>query len=125
MIARGAPEEPDLALIGRPQLAEPPERLVVIAFRAADCDRGKRPGLLVLLDDYDLSLASQRRFLQLVLLDDPADIPALPALQLPCRRDHEALALRTEHVLSNGHANEIKLRIGSPDAGNMRPFRLR
>ena len=38
MPALGAPEEPDLALIGSPELAQPPDGEIVITFRAADLD---------------------------------------------------------------------------------------
>lgn len=37
------PEEPDLAFIRRPQLAQPPEGEIMLALRAPDRDGGQRP----------------------------------------------------------------------------------
>ena len=49
------PEEPDLAFIGRPELAEPPECKVVLAFGALDLDGGERfYFVLFIIDDGNL-----------------------------------------------------------------------
>lgn len=40
VIALGAPEEPDFALISRPELSEPPDCKIVLALGAFDLDGG-------------------------------------------------------------------------------------
>ena len=84
MIAFRATEEPYLAFISRPELAEPPERQIVAALRALDLNRGHGLDLVVLIvHDRDLVLRAFPLFLHLVVALDLPDIPALPALQLP------------------------------------------
>jgi hypothetical protein len=92
-----AAEEPDLALIGRPELAEPPERGIVLAFRAPDRDRRKGRDLLGVVDDHDLLLAPESFSLELVAGVHVPDIATFPAFQLAARRDHQAFTFRTEH----------------------------
>ena len=55
-----APEEPDLALVGRTELAEPPESEVVLALGATDGDCRESRDLAFLLDNYDLPLRPPR-----------------------------------------------------------------
>src|SRR5690606_30581751 len=101
MPADGAPEEPDLALIGSPELAEPPECKVVLALGALDRDRREGRDRTLLLDDNDLLLAPLPRLLELVFFGDLPNVPALPAFELARRGYHQALALRTEHWFIN------------------------
>ena len=86
MPALGAPEEPDLALICSPELAEPPDCKVVLALRALDLDGGH--GLYVIIfiiHDHNLILTAVDHARHLVSTVDLPDISALPALQLACR----------------------------------------
>ena len=82
MTARTAPEEPDLALIGRPELAQPPEGEVVLALRTLGGDGGKCPDRLLIIDDDNLLFASFSRSLELIVISYFPDVPAFPALQL-------------------------------------------
>ena len=95
--ALAAPEEPDLALVGSPELAEPPEGKVMLALGAFYCDCGQSADRSFLLDDHDLLLAACPRDLHLVILVNFPVVTAFPALQLACRRDHQASAFRAEH----------------------------
>jgi len=98
VVALGALKEPHLALIGRTELPEPPEREVVPALRALDLDRGQGPDLLsFIVHDHDLGLRPLPLHLHLIGALDLPDIPALPALQLAAGRDHQRLAFRTKH----------------------------
>ena len=93
-----ASEEADLALVSSTKLPEPPECKVMLAFRAFGCDCWKGTYLPALLfHNHDLPLAPFLPDQHLVILADLANVPAFAAFQLTCRRDHEALALRTEH----------------------------
>jgi hypothetical protein len=96
MAAFGTAEEPDLALIRSTQLPEPPVRQVMLAFGAPDREGGKGARGILLYDD-DLPLAPLCRPDHLIIIADLPDIPAFPALQLTCRRDHEVVAFGTEH----------------------------
>ena len=61
MFALGAPEEPHLALISSPELAEPPDSKVVFALGTLDLDSGH--GLhffLFIIDNPDLLLTCRR-----------------------------------------------------------------
>lgn len=105
MTACAAPEEPDLALIGRPQLPQPPGGEVMLALRTLDGDCGQRPDRFLLLNDDDLLFAPFSGFLELILVGNLPDVPAFPALQLAAGRYHQALALGTEHwLLMRPHA---------------------
>ena len=98
MPAFAAAEETDLALICSTELPKPPECKIVFAFRALRGNGGKRANQPPLLfNNHDLPLAPFFPDQHLVILADLPDIPAFPAFQLTRRRDHEALALRTEH----------------------------
>jgi hypothetical protein len=94
--AFGAAEKPDLAFIRSPELPEPPERQVVIAFGAPD-RKGGKGARGILLYDHNLPLAPLCRPDHLIILTDLPDIPAFPALELTCRGDHEVVAFGTEH----------------------------
>ena len=96
MAAFGAAEKPDLALIRSPELPEPPVRQVVIAFGAPDRERGKG-ARCIFLYDHNLPLAPLCRPDHLIAIADLPDIPAFPALELTCRRDHKVVAFGTEH----------------------------
>ena len=78
MSALAAPEEPDLALICRPELPEPPERQVMLALGALYRDGGKGRRR-VLLNYHDLPFAAPSLDLHLVIIRYISDIPALPA----------------------------------------------
>jgi hypothetical protein len=80
--AFGAPEEPDLALVSRPKLAQPPDGEVVITFRAPDLDGGHGFYLSLFLDNDDLVLAPFLLLYHLVSAVDLPDISAFPALEL-------------------------------------------
>ena len=97
MVALGAAEEPDLALICRPELAKPPDCKVVLALGAFDLDGGHGLCLAFLLNDHDLILAALNPALHLVSVINLPDIPAFPALQLAPRRNQHGLTFRTEH----------------------------
>jgi hypothetical protein len=109
MPALGASEEPDLALIGSPELAQPPDGEVVIAFRAADLDGRHGLWLPILFHDNDLLLAALPLFFHLVSPADLPDISASPALELTARRDQHGLAFRAEHRYKHAQAEEINL----------------
>jgi predicted amidohydrolase len=88
MAAFGAPEEPHLALIGRPQLAEPPERKIVLALGALDLDRGHRFYICIfIVDDGDLVLRAHFLTGHAFRGLDLPYIPTLPAFELAPRRD--------------------------------------
>jgi len=78
-----APEEPHLALISSPELAEPPDGKIVLALGALDRDRGHGLYIRVLIiDDHDLLFLAQFFARHLVICIDLADISAFPALEL-------------------------------------------
>jgi hypothetical protein len=97
MPAFAAPEEPDLALVSGTELAEPPEREVVLALGAFDGNSREDMDLPFLLHNHDLLLTPLSRLLHLVSFSDFPVVPAFPAFQVSCRGYHQALALRTEH----------------------------
>jgi hypothetical protein len=97
MAAFGTAEKPDLAFIRSTQLPEPPVCQVVLAFGAPDRDRGQGRDVIHVLNDHNLPLAPLCRPDHLIIIADLPDIPAFPALQLTCRRDHEVVAFGTEH----------------------------
>ena len=49
MAAHRAAEEPDLTLISSPELAEPPDRKIVLALGALDLDGGHSPDFFILV----------------------------------------------------------------------------
>jgi hypothetical protein len=92
-----APEETHLALICCPELPEPPDCKIVLAFGALDLDGGHGFFLALLLNNHDLVLAADHLAFHLVATLNLTDIPAFPALQLACRRHQHRFAFRTEH----------------------------
>lgn len=83
MAAFGTAEEPDFALISSPELAEPPEGKIVLAFGTPDLDRGHGVNFIILIiNDHDLFFFAQPFGLHLVISINIADIPALPAFEL-------------------------------------------
>ena len=109
MPALGAPEEPDLALISSPKLAQPPDGEIVITFRAADLDGRHGLWLPLLFHDDDLLLAALLLFFEVVSPADLPDISAFLALELTTRRDQHGLAFRAEHRYNHAQAEEINL----------------
>jgi hypothetical protein len=110
MLALGAAEEPDFALIGSPQLAQPPDGEIVITFRATDLDRGHGFYFFVpVINNRDLIFCALLLFSHLVSPADLPDIPASLALELTPRRDQHGLAFRAEHRYYHAQAEEIKL----------------
>jgi hypothetical protein len=117
MVAFGAAEEPDLALIGSTQLAQPPDREVVLALRALDLDRGHGFYFIILIiHNRDLILRAHLLRLHLVSCFYLADISAFPALELTPGRDHHRLTFRAEHRYSMRDARRLTLLSGlGPD----------
>lgn len=100
MPAFAAPEEPDLALVSGTELAEPPEREVVLTLGAFDGNRREGMDLPLLLHDHDLLFTPFSRPLQLVIIGDFPVVPAFPAFQEASRGHQQTLAFRTEHRFS-------------------------
>jgi len=101
--ALGTPEEPHFALIGSPELAEPPEREIVLALGALDLDGGEGfdIGIFVV---HNRNLVFRTLFLpgHLLVLAcfNLADIPALAALELTTGRNEQGFTFRTKHRIS-------------------------
>lgn len=80
MPAVGATEEPHFALIGSTELAEPPERKVILAFGTFYLDRGHGFYFIVFIVYYDdLILRTCFPGLHLVGCFNLPDITTLPA----------------------------------------------
>ena len=107
MVTFRAAEKPDLALIGRPELAKPPYCKVVLAFGAFDLDGGHGLCLAFLLNDHDLIFAARNAALHLIGVINLPDITTFPAFQLAPRRNKHALAVRTEHRYNHARAEKI------------------
>ena len=98
MSAFRAPEEPHLAFIGSPQLAEPPESKIMLTFRAFYLDGGHGFDFSVfIIHNRDLIFRAHLPGLHLVGNFNITNIPAFPALKLTPGRDHHCLTFRTEH----------------------------
>jgi len=96
--ALGAPEEPHLAFISGPELAEPPEGKVVLTLGALDLDRGHGVYFFVLIvHDGDFVLRALALHGHLVIGLDLPDIPALAALELATRGHQQTFTFRTKH----------------------------
>ena len=107
MITLGATEEPDFALIGRPELTKPPDCKVVRALGAFDLDGGHGLCLAFLLNDHDLIFTALDPALHLIGVLNFPDITTFPAFQLAPRRNKHALAFRTEHRYNHARAEKI------------------
>ena len=111
-----APEEPHLAFIGSPQLAEPPESKIVLAFRAFYLDG--RHGFdfsVFIIHNRDLIFRAHLSGLHLVGNYNITNIPAFPALELSPGRDHHRLTFRTEHRNSMREQRRLILLSGTTD----------
>jgi len=114
MSAFRAPEEPHLAFIGSPQLAEPPESKIVLAFRAFYLDGGHGFDFRVfIINNSDLIFRAHLTGLHLVGDYNITNIPAFPALKLTPGRDHHRLTLRTEHRNSIREQRRLTLLSGT------------
>ena len=101
MAAFGATEEPHFALISRPELAEPPERKVVLALGTLDLDRGHRFDIgIFIVHDRDLVFRALLLARHMLTCLDLPDIPALTALELAARRDQHSLTFRAKHRIA-------------------------
>ena len=101
MPALGAAEEPHLALISRPELAEPPEREVIFALGALNLDRGHRFDICVfIVHDGDLIFRALLLARHMFTGLDLSDIPALTALELAARRYQHSLTFRAKHRIT-------------------------
>ena len=93
-----APEEPHLAFISSPQLAQPPESKIVLAFRAFYLDGGHGFDFIVfIINNRDLIFRAHPLGLHLVCGFNLTDIPSFTAFKLTPRRYHHRLTFRTEH----------------------------
>ena len=105
-----AAEEPDLALIGSTELAQPPECEVIFTLGALDLDGRKCLDLLFLIiDDGDLLLFPGLIDFQRIRVIDFPDISAFFAFELPAGRNEHALAFWTKHRFNNGQPEKINL----------------
>jgi hypothetical protein len=105
-----APEEPHLAFICCPQLAEPPDGKIVLAFRTLDLDCGHGFDLFIFII-HDRNLIFRAGFLgpHLVVRINVTNITALSALELTPGRDHHRLTFRTEHRYCMGEQRRLTL----------------
>lgn len=95
--AGSAAEEPDFALICRPQLAQPPVCRHAAALRALDGRSRKGRDIVLCIDDGDLLFNAFIGLFQIIEIVDLSDIAALFAFQLTTGRYHQAFAPRTKH----------------------------
>src|SRR5208337_698426 len=111
--AFGAAEEPDLALVRSPELAQPPDREIVLALRALDLDGGHGLYFVVLIiHDRDLIFRAHLLRLHLVSYFNLTYVPAFAALELTPGRDHHRLTFRAEHRYSMRDARRLTLLSG-------------
>jgi len=116
VVAFRTPEEPHLAFICSPQLPEPPEGKIVLAFRAFYLDGGHGVDLMILIVNYgDLIGSSRFHGLLLVRYFELPNKPAFPALELTPGRDHHRLAFRTEHRYCMSEQRRLTLVSGTKD----------
>jgi len=98
MPALCAPEKPHFTLIRCTELAEPPERQVVLAFRAFDLGGGHGFYLfLFIVNDHYLFFYPLPLNFHLIGIFYFPDIPAFPALQLTGRGHQHGFTFRTKH----------------------------
>jgi hypothetical protein len=108
-----AAEEPYFTLIRSPELAQPPDRKIVLALRALDLDGGHGFYLIILIiNDRDLILRAHFLRLHLVSRFNLTNIPAFAALELTPGRDHHRLTFRAEHRYSMRDARRLTLLSG-------------
>ena len=81
----------------------------MFTFRAFYRYSRQGPDRPLVLHDHNFFLASPGCFGHLVIFADFPDITAFAAFQLACRRDHQTLALGTEHRLSMRVQTRLKL----------------
>jgi hypothetical protein len=80
MIAPGATEETDLALISSPELTEPPDCKIVLTLGALDLDGGHCPYIFPLfIHDHNLLFLTLQRGVNFFVIIDNPDITAFPA----------------------------------------------
>jgi len=93
-----APEKPHFTLVCCTELAEPPERQVVPAFRAFDLGSGHGFYLILfIVYDHDLFFYPLPLNFHLIGIFYFPDIPAFPALQLTGRGHQHGFTFRTKH----------------------------
>jgi hypothetical protein len=110
VVAFRAPEEPHFALIGSPQLTEPPDGQVVPALGTLDLDGGHGLDFVILIiHDHDLVFRADFFGFHFVISINLADIPAFTALELTPRGDHHRLTFRAEHRYSMRVAGRLTL----------------
>jgi hypothetical protein len=111
--AFGAAEEPDLALIRSPELAQPPEGEIILTFRAFYLDGGHGFYLVILIvHNRDLVLRAHSLCLHLVSGFNLSDISALATLELSSGRDHHGFTFRTKHRYSMRDVRRLTLLSG-------------
>ena len=83
MFTLGAAEEPDLALISSPELAEPPDSKIVLTLGALDLDGGHGINFIFLvIHNHDLLLLALQPGVYFFAVFNLPDITAFPAFQL-------------------------------------------
>jgi len=93
-----APEKPYFTLIRCTELAEPPERQVVLTFRAFDLGGGHGFYLILfIVYDHDLFFHPLPLNFHLIGVFYFPDIPAFPALQLTGRGHQHGFTFWTKH----------------------------
>jgi hypothetical protein len=84
-----AAEEPHFALIGSPELAQPPDCKVILALGALDLDRGHGIDLVIfIIHDRNFVFRAFPLFFHDIIAIDLPDISALAAFELPSGRHH-------------------------------------
>jgi len=98
MAAFRAPEEPHLAFIGCPELTEPPECKIILAFGTLNLDCGHCFDVgIFIVNNGNLVFRALLFARHMFTCLDLSDIPALAALKLAARRDQHSLTFRAKH----------------------------
>jgi hypothetical protein len=97
VVTSGATKKPDFALIGGPELAEPPDCKVIFALGTFYLDGWHGFYLPLLLNNNDLIFTALDSVLHLIGVNDLTDVTTFPAFQLASRRNKHGLAFRTKH----------------------------
>jgi hypothetical protein len=88
MAAYRAAEEPDFTLVSCPELAEPPDRKIVLTLGTLDLDGGHGLHFFTLIiHNHDLFFLARFHVLHLIGGFNLPDIAAFTAFQLARRRD--------------------------------------